>query len=216
MTLPVADIAGTGKRTLLVGLTGGIASGKSTVARLMRELGCIVTDADRLVAELYQPGREGAQAVRDLFGAEFLAPDGSVDKPALARVVFSDTEQRSRLEAAIHPLVGKAFAGLVADSEGVVVFEATLLAETGGFRNYDIVVTVEADPAERIRRAVARGLDRAEAEARMKAQALPAQRMSVADYVIHNDGSEEDLAEKVERLVEDLRGRVASDGVVRG
>ena len=119
---------------LRVGLTGGIASGKSTVGRLMQEAGCVVTDADRIVAELYEPGGKGAAAVQELFGNQTLDPRGAVDREAVASLVFSDSDARKKLEAAIHPLVGLRYMEILAASEGLVVFEASLLAETGATR----------------------------------------------------------------------------------
>ena len=143
---------------LRVGLTGGIASGKSTVARLLEKHGFLVSDADRLVAELYQAGAAGAAKVAELFGAELLRPGGAVDHAKLATLVFEDTAARRQLEQAIHPLVGTRFAELAAGADGVVVFEAPLLVETGGYRNFDLLITVEADSELRLRRAVERGL----------------------------------------------------------
>ena len=197
---------------LRVGLTGGIASGKSTVGRLMADSGCTVTDADQLVASLYRPGRPGAEAVQNLFGAEFLASDGSVDKQKLADLVFADADQRRRLEQAVHPLVGMAFAELVQSTSGVVVFEATLLVEGGRSSTFERLVTVEADPELRLRRAVERGLEIDEARARMAAQTDEATRSSAADYVIRNEGSLDDLsaatAATVAQLGRDLERKV--------
>lgn len=194
-------------RVLTVGLTGGIASGKSTVARFMEELGCIVCDADQLVAELYRPQGEGAREVRRLFSAELLDAQGGVDKEKLASRVFNSPQDLRRLETAIHPLVAKAFATLLESSEGIVVFEATLLIETGGADRYEVLVTVEADPELRIERAVARGVDRESAQARLRAQTDAASRMAQADFVIHNEGSLEELRAQVVDLVNELQSR---------
>lgn len=193
---------------LTVGLTGGIASGKSTVARWLGELGCTVADADRLVSELYRPGREGALAVRRLFGEEVLDERGAVDHEKLGDIVFANAEARRRLEAEIHPLVGRAFQRLVESSQGIVVFEATLLVETGGADRFDVLVTVEADPELRLRRAAARGTELESARARLRAQASSEQRRARADYVIENEGSLEDLRRQVEALYETLRQRL--------
>lgn len=194
--------------TLLVGLTGGIASGKSTVGRLLEQAGCSVTDADRLVAELYLPEAPGSLAASELFGPAVLDGRGGVDKRALAQRVFQDREARKRLEARIHPLVGQAFVELASKRRGIVVFEATLLVETGGYRNYDLVVTVEAAEELRLQRAVARGLDREAARARMAAQATSAERTAVADYVIWNEGSLPELELQVQDLMVELWGRL--------
>lgn len=190
---------------LRVGLTGGIASGKSTVGRQMSELGCTVTDADRLVASLYRQGRPGAEVVERLFGPTFLSSDGSVDKQRLAELVFSDSQQRKRLEQAVHPLVAMAFAELVQSSAGIVVFEATLLVEGGRSGTFERLVTVEADPELRLRRAVDRGLAAEEASARMAAQTDEATRCAAADYVIRNEGTLDDLAMATAATVDQLR-----------
>lgn len=197
--------------TFVVGLTGGIASGKSTVGNLLRKLGCIVSDSDRLVAELYQPGARGTEEVSRLFSDALLDRDGAVDKQKLAAVVFNDKEELRRLEAAIHPLVGAAFAKLVERSPGIVVFEVPLLVETGGGSRYDYVVTVEADPDLRIERAVTRGVDRESAEARQRAQADTESRVAAADWVLRNDGTLEELEEQVEKLVKELEKKARSE-----
>jgi len=187
---------------LRVGLTGGIASGKSTVGAMLADLGCVVTDADSLVAELYLPGEPGAAAVVNLFGPAMLNEDGSVDKEALGRVVFSDPASRKRLERAIHPLVGQRYLQVLeaAGNGAVVVFEVPLLAESGGRGRYDAVVTVEAGKQLRLDRAVARGLDRGQAEARLAAQATSEQRRAVADFVIENEGGLDGLRSQVESV----------------
>ncbi len=192
---------------LRVGLTGGIASGKSTVGGMLAEMGCIVTDADALVADLYRPGEPGAEAVAKLFCSEMLNADGSVDKEALGRAVFADPASRKRLEHAIHPLVGQRYFEILesAGDGAVVVFEVPLLAETGGRGRYDAVVTVEAPAELRLDRAVERGLDRDQAEARMEAQARTEDRRAAADHVIENNSSLEELRAQVETVLSALR-----------
>lgn len=195
---------------LRVGLTGGIASGKSTVGAMLAELGCVVTDADALVADLYGPGERGAAAVAELFGPAMLKPDGSVDREALGHLVFGDPASRKRLEQAVHPLVGQRYLEVVeaAGDGAVVVFEVPLLAEGGGRGRYDAVVTVEAPEQLRLDRAVERGLDREQAEARMAAQATSEQRRAVSDFVIENSGGRTELRSQVEAVHSALRGRV--------
>ena len=199
----------TDAETLRVGLTGGIASGKSTVGRLMAEAGCTVTDADRLVAELHQSGEPGSRKVAELFGSEYLDEAGATDRDKLGRLVFADEAARKQLETALHPLVGQRFAELVQTSTGIVVFEATLLVETGGYRNFDALVVVVASAELRIERAVERGLDEDQARARLEAQATDEQRLEVADYVIRNEGSLEELAARTAETVEALRKRLS-------
>lgn len=195
-------------RRLRVGLTGGLASGKSTVAELCRRAGCSVLDADRIVAELYRPGGEGSLAVEQLFGAGMLNADGAVDRPRLAQQVFADPEARRRLEAAIHPLVRQRTGELLASTEGIAVYEATLLVEAGRAGDFDLVVTVEADPELRCARAVARGMAEDAARARLEAQGDGAQRRQKADLVICNDGSPAELEQQVATMLGTLRQRL--------
>ena len=193
----------------LVGLTGGMAAGKSTVAELLRQAGLMVVDADGLVAQLYRPGGAGAAAVAELFGDSFLGPDGGVDHPRLAAAVFADPVARGRLEAAIHPLVRESFRDLAADEPGVAVLEATLLVEAGYGPDFDLIVTVEAAPDVRLRRAMARGLDEAAARARMEAQGDGSVRRAAADFEIRNDGGRDELARQVQALLRRIATRVA-------
>jgi dephospho-CoA kinase len=197
---------------LTVGLTGGLASGKSTVARWLGEMGCTVVDADRLVADLYRPEAPGAAAVRRLFGDDMLDPQGAVDHRKLGALVFADPEARRSLEAAIHPLVGEAFRAILEAARGVVVLEATLLVETGGADRYDVLVTVEADPELRLRRAVERGVDAESARGRLAAQATSEARMARADYVLWNEGGLGERRAQVERLHAALLERLPSRG----
>lgn len=194
----------------LVGLTGGIAAGKSTVAELLREAGLMVIDSDRLVAELYRPGGAGAAAVAELFGRGVLDADGGVDHQKLAGAVFGDAAARQRLERRIHPLVRQRFAELAAAEEGVIVLEATLLVEAGYAPDFDLLVTVEAAPETRLRRAIERGLDESAARARLAAQGDGAERRAAADLELRNDGDREQLARQVQALVRRIARRVAT------
>jgi dephospho-CoA kinase len=193
-----------------VGLTGGIASGKSTVARWLAEEGFTVHDADRWVAEMYRPGEEGARAVAALFGDGVLLADGSVDRKQVADRVFADPEARRALEAAIHPLVKRRYAELAARTPGIVVFEATLMVESGSSKAFDLVVSVEADPEVRLRRAVERGLDEAAARARLEAQGDGATRRAGAGRILTNDGTAEDLRREVDALAAEIRRRAVA------
>jgi dephospho-CoA kinase len=194
-------------RSLRIGLTGGLASGKSTVARWLAEAGFLVIDADRLVAELYQAGGEGARLVSDLFGSGHLDASGAVDRARLSERVFADADARRRLEQAIHPLVRRRFAEIAATSDRPVVLEATLLVEAGYAPDFDLVVTVEADPEVRLARAAARGLDPAQARARLEAQGSGEARRAAARRVLDNDGGLADLRRQVEALVSEVRAR---------
>ncbi len=145
---------------LRVGLTGGIASGKSAVAARWRELGIPVLDADRLVHALYEPGAPGAVAVAEEFGADLLDERGAVDRPRLASLVFADPAAVARLNARIHPLVrletDRWLAGREAERHARAVVEATLLVENGGRERFDLLVAVSAPEDLRIARALAR------------------------------------------------------------
>lgn len=195
-----------------VGLTGGLASGKSTVARALAHAGFEVIDADQLVAELYRPGGAGTRAVAALFGPEHLAADGGVDKARLGRLVFADAAARDRLEAAIHPLVRQRFDELARAAAGVIVLEATRLVEAGFAPDFDLVVTVEAPTETRLRRAVARGLPAAEARARLAAQGDGTARRAAADVTLDNGGEPEELFAQVARLAARLRAESAARG----
>ena len=189
----------------LVGLTGGLASGKSTVAGWLADAGFLVLDADRVVAELYAPGGRGAEAVRELFGDAVLTADGAVDRPRLTEVVFADPEARKRLEEAVHPLVRERFQEIAAAADGVVVYEATLLVEAGRAGEFDLVISVESPPAAQLARAVGRGMDEAAARARLEAQGSGEARRRAAHRILVNDGSFEELEAKVDALVAELR-----------
>ena len=202
-----------------VGLTGGLASGKSTVAKLFAGAGFQVVDADAIVNELYAAGQPGARAVAAIFGAKYLDKGGAVDKPQLARLAFTDDSARAKLEAAIHPLVRAFFSrlGTAADSPPdlassrprPIVLEATRLVEAGYAPDFDLIVTVEAAPEIRLARGVARGLTPEEAARRLAAQGDGSERRAAAHRVILNDGSPAELARQVNALVEEIRRRTA-------
>ena len=192
---------------LRVGLTGGLAAGKSTVAEQLAAVGFLVVDADQLVAELYRSGQPGAQRVADLFGSRVLDSTGAVDHAALAAIVFADDTARRELEAAVHPLVKERFDELAGDADGVAVLEGALLLEAGFADDFDLLVTVEADPAVRVARAVARGLDEAQARQRISAQTAPEARIEAADRVLWNNDSLDQLELQIDQLIGELRKR---------
>jgi dephospho-CoA kinase len=196
-------------RVYRVGLTGGIGSGKSTVARWLAEEGFLVVDADQLVAQLYRPGGAGAAAVEALFGRQALRADGSVDHRRVADRVFADSGARASLEQAIHPLVRTAFAERLRDAAPgtVAVLEATLLVEAGYRPDFDVVISVEAPEALRIARATARGASEADVRARLTAQGPGDTRRAGADLLLHNDGSLAVLREKVADLAATVRAQ---------
>jgi dephospho-CoA kinase len=187
---------------LRIGLTGGIGSGKSTVAALLAQHGARVVDADRIAREVVEPGTPGLAAVVAEFGEAVLTADGALDRPALAALVFGDPAARARLDAVVHPLVRARAAELVAaaPADAVVVQDIPLLVETGQAGSYDLVLVVETDQATRVARLVDRGLTAEDARARIASQATDEQRRAVADVVLRNDGDRDALAAQVERF----------------
>jgi dephospho-CoA kinase len=191
---------------LRVGITGGVASGKSTLARLVSELGAAVRDADTVVEELYRPGRPGARAVEELFGRGTLTDDGSVDRSALAALILTDPATRRRLEEAVHPLVRKVveawFAALARSTTPpeIAVVEAALLVETGAYRDQDRLVVVSASEEMRRSRALKSGWPADKFAQIVAAQLDDAAREAVADYVVHNDGDLDALGRAAREL----------------
>ena len=184
-----------------VGLTGGLASGKSTVAEILESLGAEVFDCDTHVHELYQPGGAGAKDIAFLFGDAVLDPDGGVDRALLAELVLGDEAARARLEGAIHPLVRSGveeWLGTLGPS-AVAVVEAALLVETGTWRNYDFLAVVCCDPDQQIERAVARGVSDERARGLLAAQLPMADKRELAQVVIDNSGTMDELATEVRR-----------------
>lgn len=187
--------------TVRVGLTGGIASGKSTVSALLAELGAVVIDADVLAREVVGRGTPGLAAVVAEFGPELLTPEGDLDRPAMGALVFGDATARGRLEAIIHPLVHARAAELEAraPSDAVVVHDIPLLAEGGRAGGFDAVVVVDAPAELQMARMVEdRGWTREDAESRIAAQASRDDRLAIATHVIDNTGTLERLREQVE------------------
>lgn len=188
---------------LKVGLTGGIAAGKSLVARTLVECGASLIDADALAREVVEPGTEGLAAVVEAFGPQVLAADGTLDRPALAGIVFGNEEKRKTLNSIIHPLVRARAAELAADvpEDGILVQDIPLLVETGQAGNFDFVLVVEAPEKERLARMVRdRGMEPAAAQARIDAQATAAERAAAADAVLDNTGTPEDLVKAVREI----------------
>ena len=196
-----------------VGLTGGLGSGKSTVAALFGEHGAVIIDADVVAREVVRAGTPGFAAVVARFGPGVVGPDGELDRTALARIVFADGAALDELNAIVHPLVGSRSAELAAavPPGAVVVHDIPLLAENGLADRFDTVVVVEADREIRLARLAERGLTRAEAEARMAAQATDEKRRAIADEIVRNDGDLDSLARQVDRLWDRLNGSARSD-----
>ena len=189
---------------LRIGLTGGLASGKSTVASFLGELGAAVIDADRIVADLYAPGGSGEAVARELFGSAVEDERGAVDPAKIARIVFGDPSARRALEARIHPFVREEIERRFREAEalgfGVAVAEASQLLEAGSEDRYDRVLLVVAPEAERIRRWSGKGRDAADARRRMAGQISAEDARPRVTDVIVNDGSLEDLRSRVEEV----------------
>ncbi|MGV9549764.1 dephospho-CoA kinase [Streptomyces ardesiacus] len=192
---------------LKVGLTGGIGAGKSEVSRLLVEHGAVLVDADRIAREVVAPGTPGLAAVVEAFGEEVLAADGTLDRPKLGSIVFSDPDRLAVLNGIVHPLVGERSRALeeAAAEDAVVVHDVPLLTENGLAPLYDVVVVVDADPATQLDRLVRlRGMSEQDARARMAAQATREQRREIADVVVDNDVPLEELRRRVEELWDGL------------
>ena len=190
-----------------VGLTGGVGSGKSTVSAMLAERGAVVIDADLLAREVVAAGTPGLSAVVEEFGPDVLGPDGELDRPRMAQLVFENAEARRRLEAIIHPLVFELIADLEAAApEGVlVVHDIPLLAESGRADTFDAVLVVDVPPQVQVDRLVRdRGWTAEEAESRMAAQASREARLAIATHVIDNSGTLEELARRVDEVYDEL------------
>lgn len=205
-------------RVYLIGLTGGIASGKSVVARRLAEHGAIHIDADVLARQVVEAGTPGLAAIAEEFGTEVIASDGSLDRPALGAIVFGDAERLAALNAITHPLVKQRAAQLMADAEAhdpnaVVVYDVPLLVEASVNREhcFDLIVVVHAKAETRIDRLVSlRGMDRAEAVHRLNSQATDADRLAIADVVIDSDGTLSQTLAQADELYERARQAAAS------
>ena len=200
-----------------IGLTGGIASGKSVAARRFAELGAVVIDADELAREAVRRGSAGLDAVVEAFGTDVLTPDGALDRAGLAAVVFHDDAQRARLDAIVHPVVRRLAAereakAAATDAGAVVVHDIPLLVETGQQDDFHVLVVVHAPAVLRVERLVRlRGLSRHDAEARVAAQADDEARLAAADVVLDGTGSEAELRAQVDALWDRLWAERAAE-----
>ncbi|MEU6794464.1 dephospho-CoA kinase [Nonomuraea wenchangensis] len=197
---------------LKIGLTGGIGSGKSEVSRRLAAHGAVVIDADKIAREVVAPGTAGLARVVAAFGEEVLRPDGALDREKLGSIVFADSQKLAVLNGIVHPLVGERVAQLQADAPGdaVVVYDVPLLVENKLAPMYDVVIVVDAADEVRIRRlAEHRGMAETDAKARIAAQAGREDRLAVADIVIANEGSLEELDARVAEVWAELLRRGA-------
>ena len=204
------------RSVLLVGLTGGIGSGKSTVSALLAERGAVIIDADAIVRSLQQPGMPVFDAMVERFGPSIVAADGTLDRAAVAAVVFTDEQARKDLEAIVHPAVGAEMIRLLGEQAGtdrIVVYDVPLLVESGK-KGYGAVVVVDVDPEVAVQRLVtSRGMPEADARNRIANQVPRADRLAIADRVLDNSGTVEALAEQVDELWEWLLEREGETGV---
>jgi dephospho-CoA kinase len=192
-----------------IGLTGGIGSGKSTVAARFAELGALIVDADVIAREVVAPGTTGLAAVVDRFGRDVLLPDGELDRPKLGRLVFADKVALADLNAIVHPLVAARTAELMATAaeHAVVVYDVPLLVENRLQDGFDAVVVVQAPLELRLQRLEGRGMDAETAQARVAQQASDEQRRAVATILLDNAGSREELLAQVDAAWQRLTGR---------
>ena len=189
----------------VIGLTGGIGCGKSLAAQYFAELGALVIDADQLARAAIERGSDGFDEVVALFGDSILK-DGNIDRRALGELIFKDSTAKIQLENIIHPFVRREFEEAVASLKGdqVLVYEIPLLVETKAHERFDVVITVESEMENRIARLRGRGMHISEIEGRIAAQATREQRIDVADFLIENDGSEDELLRQVENIWDSL------------
>lgn len=193
-----------------VGLTGGIGSGKSTVARMLADAGFAVVDADQIAREIMEPGSPVLDEVAREFGADLIGPGGALNRGELARRAFASREQTARLNAITHPAIRaeseRRFAAAAVAGEPAVVYDMPLLVDLGLDKDMDLTVVVDVDVEERVRRLVAtRGLDEADARARIAQQVDEATRRAAADVIIDNNGPKEALEPQVRELIETLK-----------
>ena len=189
----------------VIALTGGIGCGKSLAAQYFAELGALVIDADQLARAAIERGSQGSDEVVSFFGDSILN-NGDIDRRALGELIFKDAEAKRKLESIVHPFVRREFEEAVASlkADEVLVYEIPLLVETGAQDRFDIVVTVESELENRISRLRQRGMHISEIEGRIASQATREQRVEAADFLIENDGSEDELLRQVENIWDSL------------
>lgn len=189
----------------VIGLTGGIGCGKSLAAQYFAELGALVIDADQLARAAIERGSDGFDEVVAIFGDSILK-DGNIDRRALGELIFKDPKAKEQLENIVHPFVRREFEEAVASLKGdqVLVYEIPLLVETKAHERFDVVITVESEMENRIARLRGRGMHISEIEGRISAQATREQRIEVADFLIENDGTEDELLRQVENIWDGL------------
>ena len=196
---------------LIVALTGGIGSGKSTVGELFQQLGAVVVDSDQLAREVVEKGSSGFEQIVTLFGDEILK-NGEIKRSLLAEIIFKDPAKRKNLEQITHPLIRKAFADIVAKSgdQAIVINQIPLLVESKYEYNFDHVITVTTSEDKRIAWLLAKGYTQEQIHNRMKSQVSDADREKIADSIIQNNESEKELLPQVEKIWEQLQSKLKS------
>ncbi len=196
---------------LIVALTGGIGSGKSTVGELFQQLGAVVVDSDQLAREVVERGSSGFEQIVTLFGDDILK-NGEINRSLLAEIIFKDPAKRKNLEQITHPLIRKAFADIVAKSgdQAIVINQIPLLVESKYEYNFDHVITVSTSEDKRIARLLAKGYTQEQIQNRMKSQVSDADREKIADSIIQNNESEKELLPQVEKIWEQLQSKLKS------
>ena len=189
----------------VIGLTGGIGCGKSLAAQYFSELGALIIDADQLARAAIERGSQGFDEAVSIFGDSILN-NGDIDRKALGEIIFKDQVAKKKLEGIIHPYVRRQFEEAVASlkADETLIYEIPLLVETGAQDRFDLVITVESDLENRISRLRQRGMHISEIEARIAAQATREQRVEIADFLIENDGTEDELLRQVENIWDSL------------
>lgn len=196
---------------LIVALTGGIGSGKSTVGELFQQLGAVVVDSDQLAREVVERGSSGFEQIVTLFGDEILK-NGEINRSLLAEIIFKDPAKRKDLEQITHPLIRKAFADIVAKSgdRAIVINQIPLLVESKYEYNFDHVITVSTSEDKRIARLLAKGYTQEQIQNRMKSQVSDSDREKIADSIIQNNEREKELLPQVEKIWEQLQSKLKS------
>jgi dephospho-CoA kinase len=208
---------------LHVGLTGNIASGKSFAASLFAGLGAHIVDADLVAHELLEAGTKTYNKIIDAFGEQILGPDSKIDRKQLARIVFFDEGKRQLLNNLTHPDVGEEILRRISEldqsfASGIIIVDAALMVETGGYRKYHCLIVVRLDPALQLSRLMSRdGLTEKEAQARMASQMPIEEKLKLADYIVDNSGTMQQTRDQVEAIYQDLliRGKSIRPGVGR-
>mgnify|MGYP000070663682 CR=1 FL=1 len=208
------------KMPVILGLTGGIASGKSTVTSMFRELGVVVIDADEIAREVVEPGEPALEEIREAFGAEVITPDGSLDRAALGKIIFSDDDARKKLGQITHPRIGQRMMQKAMDAGKLghawVIYDAALLVENGLYKMFDALIVVAVSEETQLERLMQRDESaREDARARIDSQLPLADKVAVADHVIDNNGTRDETRTQVVALHAFINQNIADHGTAK-